>query len=178
MNLLGYFSIFTLLFLLPVNQSLAKAKIVKRGMYSSVFQGKNSNELKSEPVSAHWFTTTIECSIKCADRNESRTSLRRNFMPDQHGLAPGNGYSSESPMLGGFALTLTGWGNRECIRAAENECGAFSKIESAQYSKMSSGPWSIDKQLSCDAKAGVVYSPYETGKQLERDADIFNGTDK
>lgn len=110
-------------------------------------------------INTDYFDAKIQCSYKCADKQEKSVELQKEFRPMNLSLSEGDGSSDKKILWRSLGVTISIWAKEQCYKKAKAQCK--DQVESISANKISSGNWHWDTKLNC-AQNKIVYSPFDT----------------
>ena len=117
------------------------------------------------------FTADVECKYSCnGDKAPRAKTISKYFNPGDEGMIPGDGYDEKSsPMFASFTSLFMNWSTNVCMQAGVAACGSLEKVDSADFSSISSGTWKLSEKPTCEQNKKILYSPYDSQFKLNRE---------
>lgn len=119
----------------------------------------------------HSFTAEIECNYRCSgDKKPSFEKVSKFFNPDDEGLRQGDGYDKQkTPLMSSFTGVFVNWSTQVCLNESVVKCGSVEKVDSADFSSITSGNWKLSEKPTCEQNKKILYSPYDPQFKLNRE---------
>ncbi len=78
--------------------------------------------------------------------------LKRDFIPTEVGLRPGDNFSEDDVYWGSLTAKLRTWSKDSCLKYAISKCDKIEKVEEVNTKSIASGSWSYDLEVNCEEK--------------------------